>query len=42
MKWKIEGSLEEEPFEEEGPNLYRSNWLQRPGCRCSGLVPKYS
>ena len=43
MKWKIEKLLEREPSEENCPRvLYRGDWLQRSGYRCSGLVPKYA
>ena len=42
-KWKIEELLEREPSEENCPRvLYRGDWLQRAGCYCSGLVPKYA
>ena len=43
MKWKIEELLEREQSEENCPRvLYRGDWLQRSGCRCSGLVSKYA
>ena len=43
MKWKMEELLEREPSEENCPRvLYRGDWLQRAGCYCSGLVPKYA
>ena len=43
MKWKIEELLEREQSEENCPRvLYRGDWLQRTGCYCSGLVPKYA
>lgn len=40
---KIEELLEREQSEEKCPRvLYRGDWLQRSGCRCSGLVSKYA
>ena len=43
MKWKIEELLETKPLKEDYPSvLYHGDWLQRPGCRCSGLVSKYA
>ena len=43
MKWEIEELLEREQSEENCPRvLYRGDWLQRSGCYCSGLVPKYA
>ena len=43
MKWKIEELLEREPPKGDYPSvLYRGDWLQRPGCHCSGLVSKYA
>ena len=43
MKWKIEELLETKPSKEDYPRiLYRGDWLQRAGCYCSGLVPKYA
>ena len=43
MKWKIEELLEREPPKGDYPSvLYRGDWFQRPGCRCSGLVSKYA
>ena len=43
MKLKVEELLEREPSEENCPRvLYRGDWLQRSGYRCSRLVPKYA
>lgn len=40
---KIEELLQTKPSKEDYPCiLYRGDWLQRSGCRCSGLVSKYA
>lgn len=40
---KIEELLQTKPSKEDYPRiLYRGDWLQRAGCYCSGLVPKYA
>ena len=43
MKTRIEELLETSASDEEYPKtLYRGEYLQVNGCRCSGLVPKYA
>ena len=43
MMCKIEELLQTKPSKEDYPRiLYRGDWLQRSGYRCSGLVPKYA
>lgn len=40
---KIEELLQTKPSKEDYPRiLYHGDWLQRSGCHCSGLVPKYA